>query len=180
MEQSTFARLRFSNVLPTCESTDFNQMNWHLIKVSGDKGQVIALLDSLRVQYFGVERNAHSADNLFFVKATIGELQQLKERLLHHSPQYLIDNSRDLLATIDGKQVDDFVRIAGSGQAIYMDNLDFASKEGVQVRITDGAFKGVEGKILRVCGNKKVVVCIANVVAVAIGFVPTNYIERIN
>lgn len=166
--------------MPVGDSTNFNVINWHLIKFSGDKGQVAAILDNLKVQYFGVDRNALSTDNLFFVKATIDELQQIKQSLLHNNPQYLIDNTRDSLAAIDGKQVDDFVRIAGSGQAIYMDNLDFASKNGVQVRITEGTFKGVEGKILRVCGNKKVVVCIANVVAVAIGFVPTNYIERIN
>ena len=52
-------------------------------------------------------------------------------------------------------------------------------KPGQRVRVVDGDFAGVEGIIKRVKKNKRVVVQIEHVAAVAIAFLPSVYLEPI-
>jgi transcription antitermination factor NusG len=47
------------------------------------------------------------------------------------------------------------------------------------VRITGGPFKDVEGVVKRIKKNKSVVVQIEGIAAVAIAFVPANYLTLI-
>jgi len=52
-------------------------------------------------------------------------------------------------------------------------------RQGKPVRVIDGPFAGVEGTIVRIQRNKRVVVKIEGVAAVAITFVPPSFLEEI-
>jgi transcription antitermination factor NusG len=75
--------------------------------------------------------------------------------------------------------MDNFMRVASvaDDRVFFIENLDFAGKPGQHVRVVDGDFAGVEGIIKRVKKNKRVVVQIEHVAAVAIAFLPSAYIE---
>lgn len=64
------------------------------------------------------------------------------------------------------------VRIVSASQCHY--------KSGDLVRITDGEFKGVEGKVARIAGQQRVVVEITGLCLVATAYIPTAYIQCIN
>lgn len=50
-------------------------------------------------------------------------------------------------------------------------------KSGDTVKIVDGEFKGVEGKVARVAGQQRVVVELADLCMVATAYIPTAFIE---
>lgn len=52
-------------------------------------------------------------------------------------------------------------------------------KGGEIVKVTDGVFKGVEGKVARVSGQQRVIVSISNVGLVSTAYIPTAFIQII-
>jgi len=49
-----------------------------------------------------------------------------------------------------------------------------------RVRVIDGEFKGAEGYIKRIKGNRRLVVAIEGVVAVATAYIPSCYLEKVD
>ena len=62
----------------------------------------------------------------------------------------------------------------------YMMRPTDDGKPGQRVKVTQGHFAGVEGVIKRINNNKRVVVQIDGVAAVAITYVPTEHLIAIN
>lgn len=60
-----------------------------------------------------------------------------------------------------------------------VDNKDCNYKHGDCVRVTDGEFKGIEGRVARVSGQQRVIVEIKGLCFVATAYIPTPFIERI-
>lgn len=52
-------------------------------------------------------------------------------------------------------------------------------KSGDMVRIVDGKFKGVEGRVARIAGQQRVVVELAGLCLVATAYIPTAFIEPV-
>ena len=61
-----------------------------------------------------------------------------------------------------------------------MDAKQCHFKSGDLVRIVDGKFKGVAGRVARVCGQQRVVVEVEGLCLVATAYVPSAFLERIN
>lgn len=51
---------------------------------------------------------------------------------------------------------------------------------GQRVRVIDGSFKGAEGYIHRIKGNRRLIVTIEGVVAVATTYIPSVFLEPVN
>ena len=47
------------------------------------------------------------------------------------------------------------------------------------MRVTGGIFKGAEGYIKRIRGDKRLIVCIEGIIAVATSYIPSVYLEKI-
>ena len=52
-------------------------------------------------------------------------------------------------------------------------------KGGETVRVVDGAFKGVEGRVARVSGQQRVIVSLTNVGLISTAYIPTAFIQAI-
>ncbi len=52
-------------------------------------------------------------------------------------------------------------------------------RRGDRVRVTDGVFKGAEGYVRRIGRDRRLVVSIEGVVAVATSYIPTRYLRKI-
>ena len=65
------------------------------------------------------------------------------------------------------------------------EHLMFVTKEqchfrgGETVRVTDGAFRGVEGRVARVSGQQRVIVSVTNVGLISTAYVPTAFLQII-
>ncbi len=52
-------------------------------------------------------------------------------------------------------------------------------KSGERVRVIDGLFKGVEGRVARVSGQQRVIVVLSKIGLISTAYIPTAFIERI-
>lgn len=53
-------------------------------------------------------------------------------------------------------------------------------KEGQVVRVTSGAFAGVEGRVARFCGQQRVAIIINGLLTVTTAYVPSAFLEKVN
>ena len=76
-------------------------------------------------------------------------------------------------------QMRSFILVAGSHDEpiLYMEAAELNLVKGQKVRITDGVFKGVIGEFVRIRHDRRVVVNIEGVMAVATTFIPPSLVE---
>lgn len=136
------------------------------------------------VQHFGRRRYelTSAVSNLIFIYATVEELKTLKQ--YHVVGQYLRfikPSTSDDFLFVPEKQMNDFIRVneLPEEKLIQVDLSEGQSLTGQKVRITEGDLAGVEGRILRIQGNKKVVVSLGNFLSVAIDFISPKCLVKI-
>lgn len=126
--------------------------------------------------------------NLIFVNASQQRITELKMYNKDCQPLRYMTNpfphdDNDYLLTVPDRQMENFIKVATvqDDRLLYLDpNADFLRKPGQKVRITDGDFKDAEGVIKRIKNNKRVVVEIQGVAALAITFVPSIWLQPID
>jgi hypothetical protein len=126
--------------------------------------------------------------NLIFVNASQQRITELKMYNKDCQPLRYMTNpfphdDNDYLLTVPDRQMENFIKVATvqDDRLLYLDpNADFLRKPGQKVRITDGEFKDAEGVIKRIKNNKRVVVEIQGVAALAITFVPSIWLQPID
>lgn len=118
--------------------------------------------------------------NLIFIRTTFNRLEEY-----HDSTQlpvrYIMDRATDSPIFVPERQMDSFIAVAGhpDERVIYLAPSTESLKKGDLVRITGGLFRGAEGYFIRLKGDRRVVVNIPGVAAVATTFVHPSLIERI-
>ena len=105
--------------------------------------------------------------NLVFVYATRSEVDEMKSTVGASLPiRYIMD--RETRQPINYDE-----------QVVYLDPSVVSMKKGDRVRVTGGIFEGVEGEFVRIKGDRRVVVSIQGVMAVATAFIHPSLIELI-
>ena len=124
--------------------------------------------------------------NLIFIRSTKQQLTYLKQSVKELEPLRFIvrttlDGNNEILHIPD-RQMENFLRVASvqDDSVMFLQPGDYINKVGRRVLITEGVFAGVEGVIKRFKNNRHVVVQMEGLAAVAITYVPTNYIATIN
>ncbi len=124
--------------------------------------------------------------NLIFIRSTKQQLTYLKQRVKELEPLRFIvrttlDGNSEILRIPD-RQMENFLRVASvqDDSVMFLQPGDYINKVGRRVLITEGVFAGVEGVIKRFKNNRHVVVQMEGLAAVAITYVPANYIATIN
>lgn len=144
----------------------------------------VATIDNQRLSHSAVP----AISNLLFVRSTANTLNTLKQtnstaatlRYMMRRPLNSPDTPAEII-TVPQRQMDNFIRIA-SGPAdgfTYLAPRELRGKNSGKVLITSGPFKGVEGTIKRIHGNRHVVVEIESLGGVCINFVPKNCMLKI-
>lgn len=126
--------------------------------------------------------------NLLFIHASQNEITDMKKQISrleplrfmttkHYDRQFVVNE----ILIVPDKQMEDFIRVTSNSDndIIYLNYNDFVANKGESVIITDGPFAGVEGKIKRIMKNKRFVVEIEGLAAVAISFVPRCYLNKL-
>jgi transcription antitermination factor NusG len=60
---------------------------------------------------------------------------------------------------------------------VYLNDISSKLREGQMVRITTGAFAGVEGRIVRIRKSRRIMVELKGMLAVAATYIPTDELE---
>ncbi len=95
--------------------------------------------------------------------------------------RYIMDKETHSPIVVPKHQMDNFIAVAGTHdeQLIYLNPEPGDFSRGDRVKIMGGPFEGAEGVFVRVKGDRRVVVCIDGVVAVATTFIHPSLIQKI-
>jgi ribosomal protein S4E len=124
--------------------------------------------------------------NLIFAKSSKNildpVLKEAKLKLAISSDLYYRDYGDKRAITIPENRMQNFITVAKNieEQVIYLSNEEINLAKGVKAKITGGAFAGAEGVIIRIKGNKRLVVTIPNLFSVATNYIPTQFVQIIN
>lgn len=118
--------------------------------------------------------------NLIFIHCTPKEMTEYKASTFLPI-RYIMDKEKSVPLTIPNKQMENFIRVAGcyNEPIIYLDCDTAHLKRGDKVRIKGGIFKNTIGEFVRIRGDRRVLVRIPGVAAVATSFVHPSLIEYI-
>ncbi len=171
-------------------------LQWYAIRVTYSREMKLnAYLDSLGITTFLPMRHVAGAGihagkmrlvpvihNLLFVQSTREDLDKLKHyNAVAMNMRYIMDKSERCPIVIPDEQMHNFIAVSGTNdeQLIYLSNEEISMKVGDCVRITGGAFKGVEGELLRIKGDRRLVVRLNGFMAVATAFIHPKFLEKI-
>lgn len=118
--------------------------------------------------------------SLLFVRTDEQYIFDLKNRLNNRALVYTDRVSR-CPVIIPDREMEIFITVtsvADKGLELYEDPSG-GYHCGDRVRVTDGIFKGAEGYIRRIRGDKRLIVGIEGVVAVATSYIPACFLEKI-
>jgi len=121
--------------------------------------------------------------NLVFVRSTRKQLEEIKELKGATLPiRHIMDCETRQPITIPDVQMRNFIAVAGSydQQLVYLDPACVNMKQGTRVRITGGIFEGVKGHFVRIKGDRRVVVAIQGIMAVATAFIHPSLVKPIS
>ena len=84
-------------------------------------------------------------------------------------------------APIDEREMEMFILVTSAldGRDVEVSTQTFDFKPGERVRVIEGPFKGAEGVIRRIKKDRKLLVTVNGVVAVAVSHIPGQFLERI-
>ena len=139
------------------------------------------------MQYRREERNGvmlkrlvPSVHNLIFVYIKPSDMAEYK-KTSDMPIRYIMNRETHKPITVPTREMENFIKVAGTFEEklIYLkpDLGDFA--QGERVRIIGGTFAGAEGVFVRVKGDRRVVINVEGLVAVATTFVHPSMIEKI-
>ena len=118
--------------------------------------------------------------SLLFVKATAEYMMQFENEYRGRMWVY-----RDVLSgqysAIPDREMEVFVFVCTAGQQglSYLGDDKPEYHQGDRVRVTDGVFKGAEGYIKRIKKDRRLVVSVRGVAAVATAYIPPQFLETI-
>lgn len=140
-------------------------------------------LHTVRVERAGevVTKEVPVVHNLVFVFSTRALISPWKR--MHEedaSLRYIIDRSTGLPMVVNTKVMEDFIRVTREADDIlFLDNPEVVVTKGQRVEIIVGPFKGVQGHVLRIHRDRRVVVSIEGIVAAALASMPREWFKLI-
>lgn len=119
--------------------------------------------------------------SLIFLRTFSENLTAIEKDLSSKVALYRYRKSRQV-AVIPDREMDIFkmVTSVSNNNWDYVDVAAMSFRPEDRVRVIDGDFKGAEGYIKRIKGNRRLVVAIEGVVAVATAYIPSCYLEKLS
>lgn len=171
--------------------------NWFAVRVTYGRELVLkAMLDEEKIESFipmryeYVSRNGKrmrklvpAIHNLVFIHCTRKKMDELKELLGAKVPiRYIMDRETRQPIVVPDEQMRSFILVSGNYDeaVLYLEPTELALVKGQKVRITDGIFKGVIGEFVRIRHDRRVVVSIEGVMAVATTFIHPSLVEVVD
>ena len=91
------------------------------------------------------------------------------------------ENGKNPPLVVPTKAMDNFIRLTSidDENIILIDNVNGIYKKGDHVRIIDGPFKGIEGRVTKITGQKRVIVELPGLCSVATAYIPKPFINNL-
>lgn len=127
--------------------------------------------------------------NLLFVYTTSAKADEyIKDTpslsyLSYYYNHFATDNNhKNPPLTIPTREMENFILATsrGSEHMMFVQPSQCHFKGGEAVRVTDGAFRGVVGRVARVAGQQRVVVNLSGIGLVSTAYIPTAFLQVID
>jgi transcription antitermination factor NusG len=174
---------------------DINNAAWFVLRVTYGRGlKIKEYLDAQNIRNFipmhyvadekapKKRRLAPVIQNLIFVYASRKTIDAIKREPVYEKIlRYMMDKASKMPVVVPDKQMQDFISISSAYDeaVVYIDPAELLLKKGDRVRITTGIWEGVEGEFVRIKGDRRVVVSIQGIMAVATAFIHPAWIEPV-
>lgn len=116
--------------------------------------------------------------NLVFVRAEQAYIENLATNLRSLAGIYRNTATKEI-AQIPDTEMDTFIYVLTRGLE-QLDIYEGELRKNDRVRVTEGVLKGAEGYIVRIKGNRRFVVSVSGVAAVATAYIPQSMLQKIN
>ena len=129
-----------------------------------------------------IRRREPAVSSLMFVRGREQYVLELSKRLKNTMPlMAYLDRDTRKPAVISDLEMNVFMLVTSTGDPglEYLGEEPSDLRSGDRVRVTEGPFKGAEGYIKRIKGNRRLIVSIEGVVAVATTYIPGCFLEKI-
>jgi transcription antitermination factor NusG len=121
--------------------------------------------------------------NLIFVRECQSVLQQFKNRVPYLQYLTMKSGGKNLPIVVSDYQMNEFINVTKTydDQLIFLRPNEIDLAKGTMVKIHGGLFDGREGVFMKINGkrNRRVVITIQNVIAVATAYIHPDLIEVI-
>lgn len=118
--------------------------------------------------------------SLIFFKYEEETVSEIEKKLYPRVHLYRYRQSKNP-AVIPEREMNVFKMITSTEdnkwEFVDIDSIRFSTND--KVRVTGGEFKGAEGYIKRIKGNRRLIVAIEGIVAIATTYIPVCFLERI-
>lgn len=177
-------------------SSDSNDVRqWYVLRVTYGRGLMVRdALTELNVETFlpmvqkvivrgerRFKQMVPAIPNIIFVKATTAWMKEFKA-MTRLPIRYFMDSVTGKPLIVPEKQMKSFISVASlseQAEVLYLDPTLITLAKGAPVRVKGGIFDGAEGRFVRIRGDRRVVVTIPGVAAVATTFVHPSLVEPI-
>ena len=167
--------------------------SWYALRVSYSRElKIQAQLQAAGVRTFvpmiwrrgqdKVKKLVPAVSNLCFVHWTKHEIESYIRSFGEKSPVHFYwDRTTSSPLVVPDKAMEDFIKVSASmdEDLIYLTEITEKLREGQTVRVKEGPFKGVEGKVVRIKKSRRILVELPGMLAVATTFVDPSYLEII-
>ena len=120
--------------------------------------------------------------SLCFVYWTKAEIDKYIHSFADAKPvNYYWDRTKDCPLVVPEKAMEDFIKVSSSADEdlIYITEINEKLREGQKVRVKEGSFAGVEGKVVRIKKSRRILVELPGMLAVASTYVSPSMLEII-
>jgi transcription antitermination factor NusG len=119
-------------------------------------------------------------NNLCFVRWTYQDITDYIKSFGDKSPVHFYwDRTSASPLIVPDKAMEDFMKVSSSmdEDLIYITEISDKLREGQTVRVKEGAFAGVEGKVVRIKKSRRILVELPGMLAVATTYVSPSMLE---
>ena len=175
---------------------------WYVFRVSygrGDKasdflvedGTYTYIAKKLVEKYVGGKRRRYLQTlipNLLFAYTTdkkakeyVSDRSALSYLSFYYDHFALVGEMKNPPLTVPDEEMNRFIRATCNmnKHLLFVQPSQCHFKGGNQVRVIDGPFAGVEGRVARVAGQQRVVVSLSSIGLISTAYIPTAFIQKI-
>lgn len=122
-----------------------------------------------------------AVSSLIFFRSSVAQAEEVQKSFEGRVILYRYRSSKHP-AIISDREMNAFKMVTSGGNPDleYIDAGAVNFKKGQRVRVTGGPFEGAEGYIQRIRGDKRLVVAIEGVVAVATSYIPSCLLQKLD
>lgn len=157
-------------------------MNWYAVKIYTDKPNVLKYLAAKQIETFvAMLKGKPILGSLIFLHCTEEAILKAKSDWFHQMIVYR-DAKREKPQAIPDAEMENFKMVLNvKDQDFYpIEITDKTFLEGQKVRVLDGPLKGAVGVIKRIKGDRRLIVSVSGIAAIATVYVGPENLEPVD